>query len=140
MRRASLAAPLVALVCGAGCFVARPEGTHSGSPADVAVAGALEAREVAEGAPSETAYGWRLEIVGDRARYYACTAVDACTFRRMDVSAESVRATKVVARVRPTRQDGTTAEEVDVYELTFARELSTTRGGATTDGRGLLVR
>jgi hypothetical protein len=35
--------------------------------------------ETAAGLPPEVAYAWDLRIAGDVARFYECTAVDACT-------------------------------------------------------------
>jgi hypothetical protein len=134
-------APLALLVCAACAALPRATETpRPGSPIDAAAAGALEAHELAEGAPKETAYGWKLEIAGERARYFACSTADACTFQKVDVPAASVRATKVVRRTRPTREDGTSVEEVDVYELTLVRDESTTRGGSTWDPRGFVIR
>ena len=94
-------------------------------PLDAAVAGALQAQELAEGPPQQTAYGWQLEIVGERARYFVCSAAEVCTFQRVDVPASSLRATKLVARGRAA--DGV---DVDVYELTLVRDDSAARNGA----------
>lgn len=130
---------LPSLLLCAGCLWPRAEG-GAGSPLDVAAAGAMEAKELSEGPPEQKVYGWRLEIAGGRAQYSVCTAADACTFRRVDVAAESVRATKVVSRARPAREDGTTGDEVDVFELTLRHDVPTSRGGVTTDARGIVIR
>jgi hypothetical protein len=129
----------LSLVCAA-CASPPAERPRAATPYDVAVAGALTANELAHHETEQKVYGWHLEIVGDRARYFACTAEDACTSRPVEISARSLLATKVVNRTRPTREDGSSGDEVDVVLLTLSRDVETTRGGAASDARGLVVR
>ncbi len=99
----------------------------------------MTAKQLARGASETTGYGWHLEIIGERARYFACTAENACTFRTVEIPAKPLVAKRVVNRTHPARADGTTGEEVDVLQLTFAGEVETTRGGVSSDARGLVV-
>lgn len=105
----------------------------------MAFAGAMTANQLARGASEKTVFGWQLEIIGERARYFACTAENACTFRPVEVPAKSLVAKRVVNRTHPAREDGTSGEEVDVLQLTLAGEVQTTRGGISSDARGLVV-
>ncbi len=100
----------------------------------------MTAKEVAHSASERTVFGWQLEVIGDRAKYFACTAVDACSSRAVEVAAKLVVATKAVSRTQPTLADGSLGDEVDVLQLTIARDIETTRGGAASDARGLVIR
>jgi hypothetical protein len=128
----------ITIACAA-CAPTPQEGVHAASPADAVVAGAMVAAQP-PGETTETVYGWHLEVVGDQAKYFACSAVDACSFRAVQVNASSLVATKVVSRAVPVRDDGTSAEEVDVVRLTISHERPTKRGGVSSDPRGLVVR
>jgi hypothetical protein len=90
----------------------------------------MTAKELSHGDQEETVYGWHLEVVGETAKYFACTAEDTCTMRAVEVPAKSLVATKVVRRL----------DDVDVLRLTIARDVSTSRGGVSSDARGLVVR
>ncbi|HVJ90497.1 MAG TPA: hypothetical protein VM580_11895 [Labilithrix sp.] len=141
MTRRSLASFLLcgtASICMA-CFVPPAERPRPASALDAVAAGAVAAGELARGAKKETAFGWHLEIVGDRAKYFACTSEDGCTFRRVEIPAASLLATELVNRTRPVRDDGTVEAEVDVLRLTITHDVTTKRGGVTTDSRGLVV-
>lgn len=127
----------IPIACAA-CVTAPREGVHPATPADAIVAGALAASEL-QGETKETVFGWQLEVVGGKAKYYACTALDACSFRPVTIDVSALVATKVVSRVSPIRDDGTSAPEVDVVQLTLARERTTKRGGVSTDPRGIVV-
>ena len=138
MARSAVALALVSVVA---CAAPRSETPRPGTSYDVAVAGVRTADELAHQRPNETLYGWHLDVSGGRARYFVCTAIDACTFRRAEVAADALIATETVGRARPTREDGSgTGEEVDVVRLTIAHEVTTTRGGVGADARGLVVR
>jgi hypothetical protein len=130
---------LVLLACAA-CVIPREERPRSATAVDAVAAGALTAKELAEGAPEESVLAWHLVVAGDRASYRACTEPGACTYRAVDVPAAALVATETVGRARPQREDGVSGDEVDVLRLTLRREKSTTRGGASTDPRGLVVR
>ena len=100
----------------------------------------MTAQELARTKGQETVYGWKLEIVGERARFFSCKTEDVCGERAVDIPANSVIATKVVARVRPSRADGSELEETDVHRITVASDVHTTRGGVVSDPhRGLTV-
>jgi hypothetical protein len=122
------------------CIVPRQEAPRQATAYDAAVAGAMTANEVARGAHEENVLAWHLEIIGDEARYFACTAMDACTQRQVRVPARSLAATKIVGRTSPAHEDGSLGDEVDVVQLTFRHDLETTRGGIRSDARGLVVR
>ena len=130
---------LALLFSCAACVTPPVEGARPATPVDAAVAGALSAGEIAHGATKETVYAWHLEVVGDRARYFACSAADACTFRAVEIPARSLAATEVVGRTRPSRGDGAQGDEVDVIRLTVTHDLETKRGGVSADARGLVV-
>src|SRR5262245_23360462 len=97
----------------AACVVPRQEAPRSASAVDAAVAGAVTAHELANQRPEETVYGWQLEIAGERAKYLACTAQEACGQRHVEIATSSLVATKVVGRTRPELTDGTRGDEVD---------------------------
>ena len=131
---------VVAALSGTAACAAPREGVHAGNPVDVAYASAMTAKELAKSKDHETVYGWKLEVVGERARFFECSGEDVCGERIVDVPARSVVAVKPVARVRPTRADGSELEETDVLRLTLARDVTTSRGGVTSDPqRGLTV-
>jgi hypothetical protein len=114
------------------------EGVHSASPVDAAIASGMAADELAKGKPSEVVLGWKLEVIGERARFFACTAEDTCGERVVEVPAKSLVAVKTVGRARPKRDDGSSAPETDVLRLTLANDVSTSRGGVASDPhRGL---
>jgi len=131
---------IVMAICGTGACAAPNEGVEPGSPVDVAYASAMTADELAKSKKQETAYGWKLEFVGERARFFACTDERTCGERLVDVPARSVVATQRIGRVQPSRADGTALEETDVLRLTLAKDTGTTRGGVASDPqRGLTV-
>jgi hypothetical protein len=128
------------LVCAA-CVHPRQERPAPGGPYDVAVAGGATAIELAQGKTERTVLGWQLAVRGDRAKYFACSAEDACTADPVEIPAKTLLGVKVIGRARPVHPDGTSGDEVDVLRLTVSREpAGTSRGGMSSDGRGLIVR
>jgi hypothetical protein len=69
--------------------------------------------ETAAGLPPETAYAWRLRVTGDEARYFECTAIDACT------KVERTRAAKDVLGVKSVGKADVDGENVEVVELSL---------------------
>ncbi|MBX3208390.1 MAG: hypothetical protein KF764_25315 [Labilithrix sp.] len=131
--------PVVVISLLAAC-AAPNEGVKSGSPVDVAYASALTAKELASTHNPETVYGWKLEIVGERARFFACSDERTCGERVVDVPAKSVVAVARVGRANPSRADGSAFEETDVLRLTLASDVTTSRGGVASDPhRGMVV-
>jgi hypothetical protein len=131
---------IVAAVSGMAACAAPREGVHAANPVDVAYASAMTANELAKTKSQETVYGWNLEIVGDRARFFACPKEHACGERIVDVPAKSVLAVKHIGRAHPSRADGSELEETDVLLLTLAKDVTTSRGGVVADPqRGLTV-
>lgn len=122
------------------CIRAPSDKPRAADAYDVVTAGAMTAGELAKGHPDKSVYGWKVQLGGGRLTYYACSAIDACSQRSMEVPAESLAAMKVVGRARPTLEDGTLGEEIDVVQLTLTKDVQTTRGGASSDARGLVVR
>lgn len=122
------------------CSTPPREGPRAATAYDAAVAGAFAASELAHQAPEQAAFAWRLEVQGERATYYACTAEDACTYRRVEIPAAKLLGTTTVGRARPLRVDGTTGDEVDVLRIAFVHDTTTTRGGINSDARGIIVR
>ncbi|HVH46133.1 MAG TPA: hypothetical protein VM925_27475 [Labilithrix sp.] len=136
----SLRALSLVVAVGISACVAPREGVHTAGPAEVVAASAMTADELARSKGQETVYGWKLEIVGERARFFSCTTEHVCGERAVDVPVKSVIATKVVGRVRPSRADGSELEETDVHRLTIASDVQTSRGGVVSDPhRGLTV-
>ncbi len=136
----ALRAMMLMAVSGIAACAAPSEGVQPGSPADVAVASAMTAKEIAKNDAQDTVYGWNFEIVGERARFFACTDEHACNERSVDVPAKSVVAVKHVGRTRPLRADGSELDEADVLRLTLAKGVATSRGGITSDPQhGLTV-
>ncbi len=120
--------------------VAPREGVHSATPLDAAVASGMAVDELAKAKKQDIVYGWKLEIAGERARFFACTAEDVCGDRVVEVPAKSLVAVKVIGRARPTRDDGSTGEETDVLRVTLANDTATSRGGVVADPhRGLTL-
>lgn len=139
MRFVVRALPVAGIVGIAAC-AAPSEGVHAGNPVDVAYASALTADELAKGKKQETVYGWKLEIAGERARFFACTDDRTCGERVVDVPAERVVAVTRVGRVSPSRADGSTLEQTDVLRLTLGSDVTTSRGGVVSDPqRGMTV-
>ena len=133
---ARVAALLLVLI---GC-VSNPEGVRSGTALDVANASAMSAAELAKGPREAVLLGWNLEVTGDRARFFECTAENVCGIRRVEIPAASLTSMKIVARTHPRRADGSDAEETDVVRLTVTRDVKTSRGGFASDPhRGLTV-
>ena len=127
-------------IAGAGACAAPKEGVHQANPVEAAYAAGMTAAEIAKGPKQETVHGWRFEIVGATARFYACSDVDACSERLVEMPAKSVVAVKHVGRARPVRADGSELEETDVVRLTIAKDVVPSRGGVASDPhRGLVV-
>ncbi|MBX3261623.1 MAG: hypothetical protein KIS78_22565 [Labilithrix sp.] len=130
---------LVAVPLLAAC-AAPSEGVRPGTPMHVAQASAMAAEELARGEKRQTAYGWKLEVAGERARFFACADERTCGERVVDVPAKSVVAVARVGRVNPSRADGSALEETDLLRLTLAEDAPTSRGGAASDPhRGMTV-
>ena len=124
----------------AACVTAPREGVHTPSPVEGATAAVMAAGELAKDAPDEVVLGWKLVVVGDRARFFQCEAEDVCGERPVEVAAKAVVAVKVVGRTRPKRDDGSLVDESDVLRLTIHRATTTSRGGVASDpNRGLTV-
>ncbi len=131
---------IVATISGVAACAAPREGVHAATPVDVAYAAAMSAKEIAKGETHETAYAWNLQIVGERARFFACPDEHTCGERIVDVPAKSVVAVKRVGRARPFRADGSELDETDVLRLTLTNDVATSRGGVVADPqRGLTV-
>jgi hypothetical protein len=132
--------PLLAVVvAGVAACAAPAEGVHPANPVQVAVASAMTAEELAKN-KHETVYGWNLEIVGERATFFACPEEHQCNERRIDVPAKTVLAVKRVGRVHPSGADGSELDEIDVLQLTLAKDAATSRGGVVADPqRGLTM-
>jgi hypothetical protein len=139
-RREHLVMRYLWLLALTACVVPRAERPRSANAFDAVAAGALTAKELADGTPEEKVLAWNLLVVGDRATYRVCSEPDACTYRAVDVPAAALVATETIGRARPTRDDGRAGDEVDVVRLTLRREKSTTRGGAGSDPRGIVIR
>ncbi|MBX3211863.1 MAG: hypothetical protein KF850_07510 [Labilithrix sp.] len=123
-----------------GACVAPEEGVRPGTALHVAQASAMTAEELAHAKERRTAYGWKLEIAGESARFFACADERTCGDRVVDLPAKSVVAVARVGRVNPSRADGTTLEETDLLRLTLADDAPTSRGGAASDPhRGMTV-
>ena len=134
-----MAAVAQALSGTAACAAPR-EGVHAGNPVDVAYASAMTAKELAKSEDHETVYGWNLELVGERARFFACSDEHACGERVVDVPAKAVVAVKRVGRAHPSRADGSQLDETDVLRVTLQKDVTTSRGGVASDPqRGLTV-
>ncbi|MDB4937780.1 MAG: hypothetical protein JWP87_4752 [Labilithrix sp.] len=130
---------VVALLFAASCAAPR-EGVHSATAADAAIASGMAVEELATAKKEQVVLGWKLEVIGDRARFFACSAEDACGERVVEVPAKALLSFKVVGRARPTRDDGTVAEETDVVRVTLAKDTTTSRGGVVADPhRGLTL-
>ncbi len=67
--------------------------------------------ETAAGLPPETVYAWDLKVAGDIARYYECTAADACT------KVERTRPAKEVLGVQKAGKAEVEGEVVTVMKL-----------------------
>jgi len=131
---------MVVATAAAGACAAPREGVHAAHPLEVVHASAIAAGEVAKGNDQETVHGWKLEIVGESARFFACSDVDVCNEQLVELPAKSVVAVKHVGRARPVRADGSALEETDVLRLTLAKDVTTSRGGIAADPhRGLVV-
>ena len=99
--RTSLLVPLALLFAAASGVVRMrraARGRHSATAVDAAIASGMAVDELANAKGQEVVFGWKLGIVGDRARFFACTAEDACGERLVDVPAKSLLAVKVVGR------------------------------------------
>jgi hypothetical protein len=126
---------LLAVAC-----VAPREGVHSATPIEAAVASGMAANELARSKPEQFVLGWKLDVIGDRARFFSCTAEDTCGERLVEVPAKALLAVKIVGRARPLLDDGVTADETDVLRFTIANDVTTSRGGVAADPhRGLTI-
>jgi hypothetical protein len=119
--------------------VAPREGAHGAGPLDVAAAAAMTANEAAASKKDQTTFAWGIEVVGDRTKFRLCTAEDACGVRLVDVPSKAVLSVKVVGRTRPSADDGSRLDEVDVVRVELDDETRISRGGAASDARGLVI-
>ena len=129
----------------AGCVTGSSATTPAETPrtanvVDVAVASASAATEVARRHDDDdVVLAWKLEFVGDRARFMLCSGEDACGTRPVEVAAKSILAMKRVGRTRPVGDTGP-LDVVDVLRLTVAREAQLSRGGSAIDPtRGVVL-
>ena len=133
-------ASIIIAIAGAGACAAPREGPSRADPVEAAYAAGMTAAELAKGPKQETVHGWRFEIVGPTARFFACSDVETCSERLVEMPAKSVVAVRHVGRARPVRVDGSELDETDVVRLTIAKEVVPSRGGVATDPhRGLVV-
>jgi len=137
--RWGLAIVVAGSIGAVACVTAPREGVHPGTAADAVVAGALTADQLGRDG-TKTVYGWHVEVVGDRTRYLTCSTAEACSFRAVEVASSSLVATRVVGRTTPIRDDGTRGDETEVVRLTIADDGATSRGGVSSDSRGMVVR
>jgi hypothetical protein len=142
-RAAVFAFRLTRVVATAGllaCVTTPKAGVHTATPMDAAIGAGMAADEIARSKGEEVIVGWKLTVIGDRARLFQCTSENTCGERPLDLPASSVVAVKVVGRVRPVRDDGSLASETDVLRVTVARGVTTSRGGVAIDpNRGVSV-
>lgn len=123
-----------------GCIVAPQPGVRSGTVVEPIVAGGMSAAELAHAKREDVVLGWGLTVTGTRARFFACESESVCGARVVEMPAEALLGVKLVGRAQPVLEDGTSAEATDIAQLTIARDVRTSRGGAAEDPhRGLIL-